>query len=379
MKGRGRKNINRQYQAQRRRRSGAWAGAGTVAAEKIIAAVTAAALAGAFFLLLVPAAAVMISDGVPGGFGSTADNSDQNGGLQLKNIIREKVELPDTVKVWVEDEGKCVKVDFEEYVCSVVASEMPWTFELEALKAQSVAARTYAASKLEAFEEGTTDAQHPEAAVCNTTHCQVYKTEKELIACHDEGWEEEGWQKIQKACKATEGEILYYEGSIVTQPLFFSSSGGQTENSEDVFTSAYPYLVSVSSPYEDEATHTDEEKVFTISEISERFNAVYGSRDIGNVSKTSLKILSRTSGGRVSQMQIGDGSQGTFKGTEVRSALGLSSALFTISFSDDEVHFVSSGSGHGVGMSQYGADGMAANGSDYKEILTHYYTGTEVY
>lgn len=162
------------------------------------------------------------------------------------------------------------------------------------------------------------------------------------------------------------------------QPLFFSSSGGQTENSEDVFSGAYPYLVSVDSPYEEEATHQDEEKKLSIGDFAEKVRAAYPEKEIGNINRENIKILSRTSGGRVEQMQVGDGAEGVLRGTEIRSALGLSSALFKISFSGDNVVFTSSGSGHGVGMSQYGANGMAKEGAGYREILAHYYSGTEV-
>ncbi|MDD5927674.1 MAG: stage II sporulation protein D [Firmicutes bacterium] len=295
----------------------------------------------------------------------------------LKGVsFADKVETPETIDVWRCDQEKTVKVNFEEYVACVVASEMPATFEEEALKAQSVAARTFAMAKIKT-----------ESPVCDSTHCQVYKTEKELIECHPKGWENESWEKVKKACRATEGELLYYDGELVLHPLFFSSSGGQTENSEDVFVSAVPYLISVSSPYEEKATHKDEEKSFTLKEFAAAVRKSFPDKEFGTISTDRIKILSRTAGGRVEKMQVGDV---TMKGTEVRSALGLSSTLFTISFkegsgwnglspSNMKIVFVSSGSGHGVGMSQYGADGMAREGADYKEILKHYYSGTEIY
>ncbi len=289
-----------------------------------------------------------------------------------------KISVPGTIEVWLDEKEKVVKVDFEEYVCRVAASEMPATFHEEALKAQSVAARTYAMAKILKYEEKKPD-NHPKAPVCSTTHCQVYKTEKKLIADHEEGWADKGWKKIQKACHATEGQLLYYDGELVMQPLFFSSSGGQTENSEDVFVSAYPYLVSVDSPYEEKATHRDEEMVLEMEDFAEKIKDAYSQREIGKISRDTVKILSRTAGGRVEQMQVGSGKDGVMKGTEVRTALGLSSALFTISFRDgSKIVFTSSGSGHGVGMSQYGADGMAKEGYDYVEILEHYYSGSQV-
>lgn len=318
------------------------------------------------FLVGVPVAAVALKGGL-GGISWT----------EIKGVsFADKIETPKTIEVKRCNSGKKVEVNFEEYVACVVASEMPANFEEEALKAQSVAARTFAMAKIES-----------KSPICDSTHCQVYKTEEELIECHPEGWGNDGWKKVKNACRATEGELLYYDGELVTQPLFFSSSGGQTENSEDVFVSAVPYLISVSSPYEEKATHRDEETVMTVKEFASKVRKAFPEKDFGTIKAGSIKILSRTAGGRVDKMKIGDG---TLKGTEVRSALGLSSTLFTISFkegtgwrgssdSNTKIIFVSNGSGHGVGMSQYGADGMAREGADYKEILKHYYSGTEIY
>ena len=299
---------------------------------------------------------------------------------------------PETVKVWLEDEQEVRELDFEEYVACVVACEMPADFESEALKAQAVAARTYAVSKLSRWEDSGAEAggangsatsgsgAHPQAPLCDTTHCQVYRSQEELIRLHEDGWEKEGFAKVKEATEATRGQMLYYEGELVTQPLFFSSSGGQTENSEDVFVSAYPYLVSVESPYETEATHQNETKRFTLSEMEAALAAKYPDRQPGMLSADNIAILSRTEGGRVAQMQAGNA---TYKGTEIRSALGLSSALFSVEYENGDggqtvIVFTSDGSGHGVGMSQYGADGMAKEGVDYKEILAHYYQGTQV-
>lgn len=314
-------------------------------------------------------------------------NKEENTTQSVKNT--NTVKTPNEIKVWKENEGRVVSLNFEEYVACVTASEMPCSFESEALKAQSVAARTFAMSKLEKYKQKK-PTSHPDAPVCSSTHCQVYKTEEELIACHADGWgtSKDGFKKIKKACKETEGQLLYYDGQLVLQPLFFSSSGGQTENSEDVFVSAVPYLVSVESPYEEEASHQNEEKGFTLEAFRKKIRESYPDKDFGNIDSKNIKILSRTAGGRVDKMQIGDV---MLKGTEVRDALSLSSALFSVSFEQDEqnkekgdkenqikIVFTSNGSGHGVGMSQYGANGMAKRGADYRKILTYYYSGTQV-
>lgn len=299
----------------------------------------------------------------------------EEGGNYIIDYSVQKIENPKNIKVWNEEKGKVEKVDFEEYICNVVASEMPSDFQVEALKAQAVAARTYAMAKIIKYNE-VEEKEHPKAPLCNTTHCQMYKTKKDLVEVHGSKWENNGYKKIKNACKETEGEMIYYEGQLVTQPLFFSSSGGQTENSEDVFTGEFPYLVSVSSPYEEGASHSNEEKVFSFAEIEQKLNEAFAEKTTGELKENNIKILSRTAGGRVDLMQIG---QSTYKGTEIRTALGLSSALFTVAFENQKVIFTTNGYGHGVGMSQYGANGMAKEGKDYVEILTHYYTGTNVY
>ena len=299
----------------------------------------------------------------------------EEGGNYTIDYSVQKIKNPSSIKVWNEEKGKTEKIDFEEYVCNVVASEMPSSFEVEALKAQAVAARTYAMAKIIKFQEAE-EKEHPKAPLCNTTHCQVYRTKKQLIETHGEEWEKEGYKRVKDACRDTEGEMLYYEGQLVTQPLFFSSSGGQTENSEDVFSGEFPYLVSVSSLYEEGASHSNEEKVFSFDEIEQKLNATFTERTTGELKENNIKILSRTAGGRVDLMQVG---QSTYKGTEIRTALGLSSALFTVAFEKQNVMITTNGYGHGVGMSQYGANGMAKEGKDYVEILGHYYTGTKVY
>ncbi len=318
---------------------------------------------------------VIIFIGVPLVIGLAAWDAN---GTYTPTIIENRIETPKKIRVWMEEEQRVYKVDFEEYVTGVVGSEMPGSFELEALKAQSIAARTYAMARILSFEKQE-PREHPDAPVCNTTHCQVYKCEEELIGIHEDGWKESQWEKVKKACRSTEGELMYYNGELVTQPLFFSSSGGQTENSEDVFSGAYPYLVSVSSPYEEGATHSNEKKAFSAKEIKSLLNDKYKDRDTGTISIDNIKILSRTAGGRVDEIKVGDCIS---KGTEVRNALGLSSALFSIASAghgkDTKIVFTSNGFGHGVGMSQYGANGMAKEGKDYREIIEHYYTGVIV-
>ncbi len=274
------------------------------------------------------------------------------------------VKCPRYISIERKETGKTERVKFEEYIKGVVASEMPSTFHKEALKAQAVAARTYALSKLQRDDH-----------LCDTTHCQVYRSEKEQIRIHGKGWKETGWKKIKEAVNSTSGEAMYYDGKLVMQPLYFSSSGGKTENSEDVFSNAYPYLVSVSSPYENEASHKNEKITMSIKEFASTLEKSFKNENFGKIKKSKIDVLSRTLGGRVEKIKIG---KVTLQGSDIRTAFNLPSTLFELSFSGDKITITTNGSGHGVGMSQYGANGMAKKGYGYKEILAHYYYGVIV-
>ncbi|NBI64765.1 stage II sporulation protein D [Clostridiales bacterium] len=283
--------------------------------------------------------------------------------------------VPASITVYRSAIGKTEKVPFEIYVKGVVSSEMPSTFEEEALKAQSVAARTYSLSKYLRAKKNGNPAAHSSAPVCDTVHCQVYQGKQELKKNKGSAWMNNDWKKISAAVDATKGQLMYYDGQLVEQALFHSSSGGKTENCEDVFAAAVPYLVSVESPYEEEATHQKETETLTISEFAEKIKRTYPGKSFGTVTASNIKIRSHSSGGRVETMQVGSAS---VTGKQVREALGLYSANFTISIAQDKITFTTTGSGHGVGMSQYGANGMAKAGYSYKEILRHYYSGTVI-
>lgn len=295
---------------------------------------------------------------------------------------REKAVAPDqtqtapvpniTVQVYRHVSKKVESVPLEEYVKGVVAGEMPSNFEMEALKAQAVAARTYAVSKIRRSASGN-PAAHPDAPLCDDVHCQVYRTEDELKKLKGDQWIADGYKKISDATAATSGQVMYYQGALVEQPLFHSSSGGKTENSEDVFTSALPYLRSVDSPYEEEAPHQKESVSVSLSTFASKIKSVYP--NAGTINKNTVKIAEHSEGGRVETMTVGSAS---VPGRRIRDLFGLRSANFSISVSDSDIVFTTTGYGHGVGMSQYGANGMAKAGFGYVDILTHYYSGVEV-
>ncbi|MGG7142224.1 stage II sporulation protein D [Clostridium nigeriense] len=276
----------------------------------------------------------------------------------------------EVIKVHITSENKIVEVPIEEYVKSVVSGEMPASFSDEALKAQAVAARTYVAAKrlkpCDLAEGGD---------VCDTTHCQVYISKESRI----EKWEtnaNENWDKISKAVEETQGKILAYNNELVLYPQFFSTSSGMTENSIDVFSGDIPYLVSTESKGEDVAPKYESEFPFKISEFVEKINGEYPEAElIADNLEGNIEILDRSNAGGIKEIRFG---KTTVKGTDFRLAFGLSSTNFEYSINNDEIVFKCKGYGHGVGMSQWGANIMAKNGSNYEEILKHYYTGIEL-
>lgn len=277
----------------------------------------------------------------------------------------------DTIKVYITKEDKVVEVPIEEYVKSVVSGEMPAGFEVEALKAQSVAARTYVAAK-----RGRPCDIAKGGDVCDTTHCQVYIGKEERIT----KWEDKGqeyWDKISKAVDETKGKVLAYNKELVQYPQFFSTSSGMTENSKDVFSGDLPYLVSTESIGEEEvAPRFNGEVKLDINKFVETINAKFqeAKLTVNNLSE-QINIISRSDAGGVKEIKLGEA---TVRGLDFRLAIGLNSTNFQYTISNDAIIFTTKGYGHGVGMSQWGANVMAKNGSDYSSILKHYYTGIEL-
>ena len=245
--------------------------------------------------------------------------------------------------------GQVQRVLLDDYLLGVVAGEMPASFELEAIKAQVVASRTFVYSRL--------------LSVDNTTNTQVYLNEEEMKKSWQDHYEEYK-AKIQKAIEATRGEIMTYQGECISA-LFYSSSNGKSENVENYFAgSPKSYLVSVDSPWDEKYDSSFlREKSFSRAELNQCFgDFVY--RDI-----------IRYPSGRVQSMVINGKN---YTGRQVREKLQLASSDFTIEKEGDDFVFVTKGNGHGVGMSQYGAQGLAKEGYGYVDILKHYYQGIDI-
>lgn len=273
--------------------------------------------------------------------------------------IKFKYVTNNIIRVKDEKTGIINEVPFEDYIKGVVAGEMPATFELEALKAQAVASRSYAMYQMTATKDKEYD-------VLNTTANQVYLTDQEL----KENWKEEYPEKINKikeAINETSGEYLTYEGKVINA-MFFSTSVGATENSEEVFVSALPYLRSVDSKWDEASPAYTDTYTFTLEEFYKKLNLQYNQT-------LTIEVTSKTSTGRTRTLKI-NGTE--INGRNLATKLNLRSNYFDIVQNENNVTITTKGFGHGVGMSQYGANGMAKEGYKYDQILKHYYQNTEI-
>jgi len=271
-----------------------------------------------------------------------------------------------TVKVYTD--GKIVEMDLEEYIVGVVAGEMPASYEPEALRAQAVAARTYT---LHLKHNGGCSA-HPGADVCTSSgHCQAYRTQEQLKTSWGSHYDEY-LAKLRDAVYSTQGEEIYYGGEEI-QVFYHSSAGGRTEDCGNVYQESLPYLVSVESEGEESYSNYYGQVTVSYDEFVQKMEAYSPGIRLSGTADDIGKIT-RYDSGRVKTIKIGDES---FTGREIRQVFGLNSTNFTIRATDD-ITFSTVGFGHGVGMSQTGANEMAKNGADYIEILEHYFTGVTI-
>ena len=251
--------------------------------------------------------------------------------------------------------------EFEDYIKGVVAAEMPALFEKEALKAQAVSARTYAVRKMQ--ENNSTDVPYDIG--------QAYITLEQMQQKWGDKFQNY-YRKISEAVDETRGQIMVYDNEPILA-VFHAESAGKTESAENVWQQQIPYLKSVDSSLDKNAPDFEKSVSLTNDEVVKRFCNKY--RDISLDSKAlaqQIKILSYTPAGYVQQVQVGNQ---ILSGREVRETLGLRSSNFTIQSQNNTMIFTTKGYGHGAGMSQYGAQFMAKEGKNYKQILQHYYTG----
>lgn len=267
-----------------------------------------------------------------------------------KIVVHENASVDEQITLCVWVDGEAAEMTLKTYLVGVLMGEMPASFEMEALKAQAVAARTYT---LHCLETGGTLSN-------DSSVCQAF----ESVRSAEEKWGAD-WEKqlvrLYEAVEQTDGLVLTYNGTLISA-TYFSCSGGKTESAQAVWGSEVPYLVSVDSPGEEESTGYES----TVTVDMETFLATL------RITAPDVSSVAYTPGGGVDTITI-DGA--TFSGTQMRSSFGLRSTMFSMSVEENTVTFYVQGFGHRVGLSQYGAQAMAQQGSSYEEILKWYYTG----
>lgn len=254
-----------------------------------------------------------------------------------------------------------LQVELEDYLVGVLLGELPGSFHMEAKKALAVAARTFT---VKMAGQGI---KHGADTVCTDAGCcQAYISESDYIAS---GGDMDYIQQAKEAVQTTEGQVLVYDGRLI-DATYFSCSGGRTEDAVAVWGTDVPYLQAVDSPGEENARYYTDTKRFDSAE----FQKALGISLPGSPSSWFGKVT-HTEGGGVDTIVIG---QKTYSGTQLRSLLELRSASFTVTTLNDAVLITTRGYGHRVGLSQYGADAMGQQGSDWQQILNHYYQGAKI-
>jgi stage II sporulation protein D len=326
--------------------------------------ITAAAVFAAL-LLAVPAVPVLIS-------GVRTENAVSSDTEETTEAAESTSGTEEIYKVLDITTGKVEEISAFDYTVGAVCAEMPATFEPEALKAQAVAARTYA-QRLKLAALSSPDESLGGAYFSNdSSKYQAYFTENQAKQYYGENYDKY-MEKIKEAVKETENEILVYEGEPIVA-AFHSVSAGETESALNVWGGSYDYLVPVDSSDDLSAPRYLEEYSFTDEQMKDLLETAFPDIELDDDPALWFSDSETSSSGTVLQINAGNI---TVSGQEIRSALSLRSAVFEIEY-EDEFTVTTKGSGHCVGMSQYGANAMAQKGSDYREILAHYYPGTEI-
>ena len=277
-----------------------------------------------------------------------------------------------TIKVLHKEGGQIEELPLDEYLYGVVSAEMPANYEMEALKAQAVTARTYTI-----YQMINNKKKHDKADVCDdSTCCQAWISKEKRMEKWGKEDGEYNWNKIVSAVNSTAGKIVTYNNEVINA-FFHSNSGGKTELASNVWIGGkdFPYLQSVETMGEEAYSQYSSEVNISRKELLEKLKKEYPDIKLNFEESENIKILSYTQSGRVKTVKFGNTE---IAGTIVRSLIGLKSTNFTIKQEGEEVIFSVIGYGHGVGMSQTGADSMAKAGKNYEEIIKHFYSGVEI-
>lgn len=276
-----------------------------------------------------------------------------------------------TIKLLHIANNQIEEVPIDEYLYNVVSAEMPANFEIEALKAQAVVARTYTIYQI--INNGN---KHENANICDSSKCcQAWISKQDRLNRWEESVREQNWKRIEEVVNKTKGEIITYNNQPINA-FFHSNSGGTTEMPVNVWGgTGYPYLQSVQTSGEEGYTQYASEVEISNNDILKKLQQKYPNIKIDLKKEDDIKILDYTNSGRVRTIKFGNTE---ISGVEARTIFELKSANFEIIKSPNSIKFKVKGYGHGVGMSQTGADSLAKNGSNYKEIIKHFYSNVEI-
>lgn len=266
--------------------------------------------------------------------------------------------------------GQAMELTGRDYILHVVAAEMPASFEREALKAQAVAAFTYAVYR----KGGTPDNSHEGCELCtDSSHCKAYADDAYLRSLWGEDYNYY-YSRVKEAVDEVYGHYMTYQGQPIAA-VFHALSAGVTESAVNVWGHEYPYLVSVDSAWDKKVSGYETTVTVTEKEFKSIMRAYNRDCDLSDHPEEWVGKIRRSESGGVRTMEIGDL---VLAGTRVRALFDLRSANFTVKYRDGTFTFTVHGYGHGVGMSQYGADRMAEEGATWQEILHHYYTDIDI-
>ena len=274
-----------------------------------------------------------------------------------------------TIKLLHKKTNEIEEVKIDDYLCNVVSAEMPADYELEALKAQAIVARTYTIYKVQ-------NKKHENADICDdSTCCQAWVSKENRLERWEEAKREENWDKIQQCVNETKGKIITYNNQPINA-FFHANSGGTTELPVNVWGgSGLPYLQVVQTAGEEGYTQYSSEVDLTQEELINKLKTKYEDIQIDFNNDEDVKIIEHTDSNRVKTVKFGNHE---LSGVETRTLLGLKSTNFEIKKENNQIKFLVKGYGHGVGMSQTGANTMAKQGNNCEEIIKHFYVGIEI-
>lgn len=286
-------------------------------------------------------------------------------------IIDEKFDYGEysNIKLLHTENGEIEELNLDEYLYGVVSSEMPASFEIEALKAQAVVARTYTIYQIK------NGGKHENADLCDSSLCcQAWISKENRLARWEDDLKEEYWKKITTAVNETKGKVILYNGEPINA-LFHSNSGGKTELSLNVWGGNFPYFQTVETSGEENYTSYNSEVEISKDDLVKIMLENYSDFKIDFSKENYIQIIELTEGNRVKKIKIGNKE---LSGVEARKLFNLKSAKFDVSINGDLIKFSVNGYGHGVGLSQCGSDSLAKQGKNYAEIIKYYYKDVEI-